>query len=739
MQLRKRVFLMVAAVALVSGLMAYLAIDSLLVGSYRQLEESAVRTTAEHARRALQGELQALDFTASDWAHWDELHNALGDAAKARAFIANNFAPLTFSGLGVSHIAVIERDGQVRVAAGYDPATRTLRALSDDYVAMLVNLQRALHASGEEQLSAVVRSSAGVEIVAIRPVRPFTFEAASRGDVVVARAVDVQMAERMATLLRCDFAFLPADAVPVPEQPLWLDFVDDHQAWGLFRIQDIDGNLALVGRVGVPRDIHAQAQSTLGLVTLVLAVIILMAPVLAELIMDRVVVARVRGLRDWASAVAAGGALAPPAAVGGRDEIGDLTQSIGSMATHLDGVQKDLEQAREQADRANRAKSEFLAGASHEIRTPLTAILGYAELLQDRRLGDEEYARYLATIRDNGEELLGILNDVLDLSKVEAGRLDLSWEKTDIRAVLLGVIALLELKAGERGLTLSVEGADELPARAFIDPARFRQILVNLIGNAVRYTDHGGVVIRCRVEHPGPVNARLFVAVHDTGIGMDATQLARLFRPFTQLGYGHARRTGGTGLGLALSQEFARAMGGSIRVQSTPGAGSVFTLELPLGDLTGVPLAGTVPVLPPALPEESVADHETFPGARVLLVEDNAVNCLLVEKLLEKLAVAVHTENDGMAALDHLLKSGEHYDLVLLDMRLPSLDGYAIARRLRAAEYRGTVVALTASAMSGERERALGAGCDDFIAKPLQARAFLRTCRDWLRRRVSPG
>ncbi|MFP5441106.1 MAG: ATP-binding protein [Gammaproteobacteria bacterium] len=325
---------------------------------------------------------------------------------------------------------------------------------------------------------------------------------------------------------------------------------------------------------------------------------------------------------------------------------------------------------------------------------------------------------------------------MLDLSKVEAGRLDLSWEKTDIRVVLLGVATLLEVKAAERGLSLAVEGADELPARAFVDPARFRQILVNLVGNAIRYTDRGGVTVRCRVEQAAPANARLFVEVHDTGIGLDATQMARLFRPFTQLSYGNARRSGGTGLGLALSQEFARAMGGCIHVRSKPGEGSVFTLELPLGDLTGVPAAGSVPVAPPA-PVETPADEAVFPGARVLLVEDNEVNCLLVEKLLEKLAVVVHTETDGMAALNHLLRSGERYDLVLLDMRLPSLDGYTIARRLRAAEYRGIVVALTASTMAGERERALGAGCDDFIAKPLQASAFLRTCRDWLRRRAS--
>jgi len=732
MQLRTRVFLAVAAAALFFGFVIYVAVDRLVLDGYREVEQDVVRAEAERARNALHAEAQSLAASAADWGNWDELHDALGAPARAGNFATTYLAPVTFSGLGVARIAVIDRGGDVRMAAAYDAATGGMAELPADYPAMLRQLQRALRASGKDVLATVVRTAAGAEIVAIHAVHPMTGRAASRGDIVLARALDDALAARLALMLRRDLAFLPA-AAAADDQPasVWVDFTSEQQAAGYFRIDDLDGDTVQVGRVDVPRDIRAQAQETLAMVALVLAVIVLLAPVVAELVIDRIVVARLRGLRDWVGAVAAGGALAPPPAVDGRDEIGDLMQSVGSMATHLDGVQKDLELAREQADRANRAKSEFLAGASHEIRTPLTAILGYAELLHDRRLGDDEYFRYLTTIRDNGEELLGILNDVLDLSKVEAGRLDLSWEKTDIRVVLLGVATLLEVKAIERGLTLVVEGADELPARAFIDPARFRQVMINLVGNAIRYTDHGGVTIRCRVERPTPASARLFVEVHDTGIGLDATQMARLFRPFTQLSYGNARRSGGTGLGLALSQEFARAMGGCIQVRSKPGEGSVFTLELPLGDLTGVPAAGSVPLLPPA-----PGDEEIFPGARVMLVEDNEVNCLLVEKLLEKLAVVVHTETDGMAALNHLLRSGERYDLVLLDMRLPSLDGYTIARRLRAAEYRGIVVALTASTMAGERERALGAGCDDFIAKPLQASAFLRTCRDWLRRRV---
>lgn len=730
MRLRTRIFLLVASSALIAGLVAYIAIDRLLVSSYQTLEQSVVRSETERARNTLQADATMLAKSAADWGNWDDMHEALGDGTAE--FYRGNFIPVTFTGLDITHLVAIDSSGQVRMASGYDFANDVMIPIPDDYAAMAAQLQRALRASGRDTLTAFVNTSAGPELVAIQPVRPTSSNAASRGDVILARALDARYAEKLTTQLRRDVAFLAPETWQAGADTLTIELADERRAWGLFRIDGPDGEPVLVGRVGVPREIHAQAQDTLGLVTLVIAIIILLAPVGAELIIDRVVVARVRGLRDWASAVAAGGALTPPSFAGGQDEIGDLANSIGSMATHLNGVQKDLEHAREQADRANRAKSDFLAGASHEIRTPLTAILGYAELLQERKLGDEEYFSYVNTIRSNGEDLLNLLNDILDLSKVEAGRLDLSWEKSDIRAVLLGVVALLQVRARARKLTLTLVGEDDLPARAFIDPVRFRQIMLNLVGNAIRYTDQGEVTVQCRVDRSNPVAARLYVSVRDTGVGMDATQIARLFQPFTQLGHSGARRAGGTGLGLALSQEFAHALGGTIRVESAPGTGSVFTLELPLGDLTGVPLAGSEPLPQPV--EERAVDEATFPGCRVLVVEDNEVNLLLVRKLLERLAVELHCEVDGMAALNHLQETAVRYDLVLLDMQLPSLDGYGVARRLRTANYSGVLVALTASAMAGERDRAIQAGCDDFIAKPLQTRAFLQTCRSWLRR-----
>ncbi len=727
MRLRSRVFLLVATAALASGVLAYFAVSRLLLDSYLALEQDAVRTEASRARDALFVTASSLATANADWAYWDEAHEAL--AGPADVFGTRNLTPNTLDTLGLTRIVLVDLQGNLRASI----SRRTGGPVHPDYAVVVRHAQQSLRAAGLAQLSGMVRTPEGrLEMIAIAGVNATSGNDESRGDVFFAREIDQELVQQLAeTLHRRVALFDPKDVPPPGNEALWVQTNGDNEAFGWFVAYDLAGQPVVVGRVSVPREVYAQARETMNLVGVVLFLICVLVPLLSEVAIDRLVVARIRGLRDWAQRVAAGGSLDAPVAANGRDEVADLSASIAGMATHLQGVQKDLEAAREQADRANRAKSDFLAGASHEIRTPLTAILGYAELLQERRLDPADYEHYVNTIRSNGEELLEILNDILDISKVEAGRLDLSWEKCDIGAIVAGVVSLLHVKAAARGLSLAMVCEGALPAQAFLDPVRFRQILVNLVGNAIRYTDKGGITVSCRVDAADTVNARLRVDVRDTGIGMSDDQVARLFRPFTQLGTG-SRRSGGTGLGLSLSQEFARAMGGTISVASHPGDGSTFTLELPLGDLAGVAFvdydAEAASAPPPAVDD----DPRKFPGRRVLVVEDNPVNRLLVDKLLERIAVTVEDAGDGRQALERLLERGETYDLVLLDMHLPEVDGYSVVRRLRASGYRGTVVAITASATAGERERALSAGCDDFIAKPLQARFFLRTCRHWL-------
>jgi PAS domain S-box-containing protein len=388
-----------------------------------------------------------------------------------------------------------------------------------------------------------------------------------------------------------------------------------------------------------------------------------------------------------------------------------------------------------EAKAANRAKSEFLANMSHEIRTPMTAILGYVDLINEEcpglcSFGSGQLRDSLDTIRRNGEHLLAILNDVLDLSKIEAGRMQVEAMQADPVQVVEEVASLMRVRAMEKDLTLDVEYNPPLPAVIRTDPVRLRQILVNLVGNAVKFTESGGVRILVRVSRePRP---HMTFQVVDTGIGLTQDQIARLFHRFTQADGSTARRFGGTGLGLTISARLAEMLGGRIGVDSIPGQGSTFTLAIDPGPLDNVPMRQSECQLRmnQPRPEASAARPTTTAqlAGRILLAEDGADNQRLISTILRKAGLVVDVADNGQIACEKVEQSRGRepaYDLVLMDMQMPRMDGYTAAGRLRQMGYRGPIIALTAHAMSGDREKCLNAGCDDYATKPIDRPALL--------------
>ncbi|HZP41429.1 MAG TPA: PAS domain S-box protein [Candidatus Binatia bacterium] len=402
-----------------------------------------------------------------------------------------------------------------------------------------------------------------------------------------------------------------------------------------------------------------------------------------------------------------------------------------------------LEASRNAALEAARAKSEFLANMSHELRTPMTAILGYADLLSDPEADADERASYLETIRRNGEHLERILNDILDLSKIEAGKLVLERVGCSPAELVAQVASLLRPRALGKGLTLDVEYRTPIPARIQGDPTRVRQILLNLAGNAIKFTETGGVrLVLGMSDATDAAPARLRIEVTDTGIGIAPEALPTLFAPFSQADASTTRRFGGTGLGLAISKRLAEMLGGDITVTSTPGAGSTFVLALDTGPLDGVPM---VTAAEPAAPPPARRRARRRLEGRILLVEDAPDTQRLVSFWLRRAGAQVETADDGEAGCAAALAAagaGRPFDVVLMDMQMPRLDGYAATARLRAAEHRAPVIALTAHAMDGDRERCLAAGCDDFLPKPIDPDALLATIARHLRpgvRRPAPA
>lgn len=398
-------------------------------------------------------------------------------------------------------------------------------------------------------------------------------------------------------------------------------------------------------------------------------------------------------------------------------------------------IEVELNQAMRTAEEASRTKSEFLANMSHEIRTPMTAILGFAELLLDPSLPHDERLAAINTIRRNGEHLLDIINDILDLSKIEAGKVNIEISPTSPRQVVTEVLSLMQVRAEAKKLTLKRQFQGKLPTTIQTDPMRMRQILINLVGNAIKFTDQGEVRVVTRLVQEDVDKTCLEVEVIDTGIGMTEEQIDKLFRPFSQAEASTSRRFGGTGLGLSISLHLARMMGGKITVLSRPGRGSIFSLSVPTGPLDGVELVNEKAPDPVLESAPRTLSAEPKLDARILLAEDGPDNQRLISLIFKKLGAQIVVVGDGRAAVERALASqveGKPFDLILMDIQMPVLDGYGATRELRLAGWMRPIVALTALAMSGDREKCLESGCDDFCTKPINRTRILATARHWI-------
>jgi signal transduction histidine kinase/ActR/RegA family two-component response regulator len=399
--------------------------------------------------------------------------------------------------------------------------------------------------------------------------------------------------------------------------------------------------------------------------------------------------------------------------------LGERTREIEELVT---ARTRELAAANTSLEAANRAKTEFLANVSHEVRTPMTAILGFADTLADREVDAGERAEIVDTIRRNGRHLLAILNDVLDLSKIEAGRMRVERIPSSLRQIVEETASLLRPRAAEKGLALRLAWEFPLPATIRTDPVRVRQILNNLLGNAIKFTDFGSVEVCVAVP-----DGRVVLDVIDTGIGMSRAEIAGLFQPFMQADSSTTRRYGGTGLGLAISRRMAQLLGGDIEViGSTSGHGSRFRVTLDPGPLDGVEWSTSFDE-----PSEAAASPQPVVSGlsgRILVAEDTADTRKLLHRLLDRAGLRVETATNGIEARDMALSSlrqGEAYDVVLMDMQMPEMDGYESTACLRAEGYGGIIVALTAHAMSGEREKCIAAGCDDYATKPIDRATLL--------------
>ena len=410
---------------------------------------------------------------------------------------------------------------------------------------------------------------------------------------------------------------------------------------------------------------------------------------------------------------------------------------LRNRITELEQISQDLTNARVAAEKASDAKSQFLVNMSHELRTPMNAILGFADLLSEPSLILEDRLHAIATVQRNGRHLIEIVDDIIDLSKIESGQLTVDRSPCSPQDIVAQVASLMRAQAGNKGLTLKVEYNGLIPKTVQTDARRLRQILINLINNSIKFTKEGGVrLVVSMASEPDDANPVICFEVIDTGVGMTRAQLARAFDAFAKTDPATSQQFGGTGLGLMISKSLARLLDGDVTIRSAPGMGSTFSVTIATGSLKGVEMIPDPTEIDPGDGDSDTVSVEPIQiSGRVLLAEDGPDNQWLISYLLRDAGVEIMVVPDGNAAYEQAMQSqerGQPFDVILMDMQMPVMDGFSATTKLRTRGYTAPIVAVTAQSMKGDRERCLAVGCDEYMAKPIDKTGLLSMLRRFM-------
>lgn len=416
-----------------------------------------------------------------------------------------------------------------------------------------------------------------------------------------------------------------------------------------------------------------------------------------------------------------------------KDDQGHTIAWLGTCTDIHDRrtFEKELVSAQRAAEAANQAKTQFLANVSHEIRTPLNAIIGFTELMLAPETSSEEKMNNLSIVRRNGQQLLKIINEVLDISKVEAGGMEIERIETNLPRLISGIKSLMSVIAIKKNLNLEFRIYDRIPDRVWTDSTRLHQVLLNVVGNALKFTMEGGVQLTAEFIQSNMNRAILRFVVRDTGVGIDELAAKRIFQPFTQGDSSTTRLFGGTGLGLALSRKLARAMGGDLWLdKSVPGQGSTFVLEVLVGVMENANWVSRFSDLDDGEVDAAQVPADQLRGQRILLVEDAEDNQILISCFLQSSGAQIDVAKNGKEGVEKALAND--YSLVLMDIQMPLVDGYEATSRLRQAGFKRPIIALTAHALNEEKEKCLRVGCNAHLTKPISRKHLIESVSRYL-------
>jgi signal transduction histidine kinase/ActR/RegA family two-component response regulator len=704
----------------------YTTAATLMQANTSVIEKEEMITDVGRIVEALRKELETLRAIANDYAAWDDTYVFMQD--RNPSYLTSNFAEATLANYDLNVLVIADMQGEPVFERALDLSTHRYSSPHQLSIPLNQDLKGILLLQGKPLL--LVSS----------PILTSHEEGPQRGWVIMGRFMDDSQTLELARQTKLNLQVQALQDFPDPDSlypeenlaelielvrrpdSIQVEAVSPTQLVGCTVIRDLQEQPALVLKVISSRPIYAQLQHSLRYLGWSLWGAGSVVSVMVLVFVERAILSRLGHLNQGVNHIRNQADLSTRFALKGRDELAVLGQTLNEMLARLQQTQFDLEQSRQDAEAANRIKSEFLAMMSHEIRTPMHAVIGMTDLLQNTRLDDLQQ-NYVTTIRTSGSTLLTILNDILDFSKIEAGRFEVIQQPMNLHQCISQVAKLFRGIAEEKGLQFLTQIDFSPSVWISGDETRLSQILGNLLSNAVKFTTTGSITLAAKLvtlDPPHPSRALLQVSVQDTGIGISAAQIARLFQPFTQADSSTTRHFGGTGLGLVISHRLCQLMQGRLRVESQLGEGSTFWIEMPVQ-----------PIHPPVSTLEvdiTLPHSATSQPLRILLAEDNVVNQKVALHMLKRLGYSADIAVNGVEVLQKL--DANLYDVILMDLHMPEMDGLTAAEIISHRHREGNrpyIIAMTASTFAEDRERCQRVGMQDFLSKPVKLAALAQS------------